>query len=254
MPGRQAHGRSLLANPKAKSSSKKSKSRSQKNALDAFGIAQEKFPTRQKKTPRVRELDAESERKHARDDDDDDQDEEGDGEPSRKKTKVPSRPAADDDAEYGSDSDGNEWRLGGLAENDEDSEIESDDAFGESDNEKFQGYSFRGTQTKKTEVGLSLGDKMIARLTALGRVMIPRTIQTTMRERLSAQMQLTSPRRLISSRKTPTTRIRRATKNLRRTSRVTRNRTVPTALTIPMTMGMKKRRRPILRSSKPYEG
>ncbi|KAF4504783.1 hypothetical protein G6O67_008191 [Ophiocordyceps sinensis] len=151
MPGRQAHGRSLLANPKAKSSSKKSKSRSQKNALDAFGIAQEKFPTRQKKTPRVRELDAESERKHARDDDDDDQDEEGDGEPSRKKTKVPSRPAADDDAEYGSDSDGNEWRLGGLAENDEDSEIESDDAFGESDNEKFQGYSFRGTQTKKTE-------------------------------------------------------------------------------------------------------
>ncbi|KAM4062988.1 utp14 protein [Hirsutella rhossiliensis] len=152
MPGRQAHGRSLLANAKVKSSGKKSKARSQKNALDAFGIAQEKFPTRQKRTPRVRELDAESERKHAREEDEDG-DEEGDGEPSRKKTKVPSRPVAGDDAEYGSDSEGNEWRLGGLAEDDEDSEIESDDAFGDSDDDKFQGYSFRGTQSKKTEAG-----------------------------------------------------------------------------------------------------
>lgn len=152
MPGRQAHGRPLLANPKAKSSNKKSKARSQKNALDAFGIAQEKFPARQKKTPRSRELDAESERKHGREQDDDDDDAESDGEPSRKKAKVPPRPAVGDDAEYGSDSEGNEWRLGGLAEDDEDSEIESDDAFGDSDNDKFQGYSFRGTQSKKAEV------------------------------------------------------------------------------------------------------
>ncbi|KND90692.1 U3 small nucleolar RNA-associated protein 14 [Tolypocladium ophioglossoides CBS 100239] len=151
MPGRQAHGRSLVANPKAKAPNKKSKARSQKNALDAFGIAQERFPTTQKKTPRARELDAELERKHGRVDGDDEEDEEEDEEPQRKKAK-PSRPVGED-ADYGSDSEGNEWRLGGLKEDDEDSEIESDDAFGDSDNEKFQEYSFRGTKSKKTEVG-----------------------------------------------------------------------------------------------------
>ncbi|KJZ78457.1 hypothetical protein HIM_01848 [Hirsutella minnesotensis 3608] len=151
MPGRQAHGRSLLADAKPKSSNnKKSKARSQKNALNAFGIAQENFPTRQKRTPRARELDAETERKHVRDDDED-EDEDEDEAPKRKKPKAASRSTGDDDAEYGSDSEGNEWQLGGLAENDEDSEIESDDAFGESDNEKFQGYSFRGTKSKSAE-------------------------------------------------------------------------------------------------------
>lgn len=147
MGGRQAHGRSLLAAPKAKASNSKkgSKARSQKNALDAFGIAQEKFPTKQRKTPRVRELEVEVERKHGRDDDDDDDEEEDDEEePKRKKAKRPQ--AAGEDAEYGSDSEGNEWQLGGLKADDEDSEIESDDAFGDSDNEQFQGYSFRGSK------------------------------------------------------------------------------------------------------------
>ncbi|POR35184.1 U3 small nucleolar RNA-associated protein 14 [Tolypocladium paradoxum] len=150
MPGRQAHGRSLVANPKTKAPNKKSKARSQKNALDAFGIAQERFPARQKKTPRARELDAELESKHDRDDGDG-EDEAEDEEPRRKKPK-PSRPVGDD-ADHGSDSEGNEWRLGGLKEDDEDSEIESDDAFGDSDNEKFQEYSFRGTKSKESEVG-----------------------------------------------------------------------------------------------------
>lgn len=139
-----------MATPKAKAPNTKSKARSQKNALDAFGIAQERFPTRQKKTPRARELDAELERKHGRDDGEDDDEDEG-VEPQRKKAR-PSQ-AVDEDADYGSDSEGNEWRLGGLKEDDEDSEIESDDAFGDSDNEKFQEYSFRGTKSKKTEVG-----------------------------------------------------------------------------------------------------
>lgn len=147
MGGRQAHGRPLTAAPKAKANNhKKSKARSQKNALDAFGIAQEKFPTKQKRTPRVRELEhTEVERKHARDDDDEDEDEDEEEEPRRKKVKRPNQ-SANDDAEFGSDSEGNEWQLGGLRDDDEDSEIESDDAFGESDNEQFQGYSFRGSK------------------------------------------------------------------------------------------------------------
>ena len=147
MPGRQAHGRPLISQAKPSQSSRP-KSRSRQNALNAFGIAQEKFPTKEKRTPRSRELDVEvEERKHGRDDDvEDDEDEEE--EPLRKKIKAPRRPAAGDDAEYGSDSEGNEWRLGGMAEDDEDSEIESDNAFGESDEDQFEGYTFRGTKSK----------------------------------------------------------------------------------------------------------
>ncbi|KAJ6442130.1 30S ribosomal protein S7 [Purpureocillium lavendulum] len=148
-----AHGRPLAAAPKARAPNKKSKARSQKNALDAFGIAQERFPTKQKKTPRARELDAEIERKHGRDEDEDEEDEEEEEMPKRKKAKAVARPDDGDDAEYGSDSEGNEWRLGGLREDDEDSEIESDNAFGDSDNEKFEEYSFRGSKSKKAEVG-----------------------------------------------------------------------------------------------------
>lgn len=149
MPGRQSHGRSLMAAPKAKAGGKKgSKARSQKNALNAFGIAQDMYPTKYKRTPRARELDAEIERKHGRDEagEDEDEDEDEEEQPRRKKAKGPSR--ADGDGEDGSDSEGNEWRLGGLRDDDEDSEIESDDAFGDSDNEKFEEYSFRGSKSK----------------------------------------------------------------------------------------------------------
>ncbi|KAM3431762.1 hypothetical protein MY4824_006967 [Beauveria thailandica] len=145
MPGRQSHGRPLLAAAKTKNI-KRSKSRSQKSALNAFHTASEQYPTRIKKTPRVRELDAEIERKHGRDDEYDD-DGDGDNEPTRKKAKRPAR-AQNTDAEFGSDSEGNEWQLGGMADDDEDSEIDSDDAFGDSDNEKFEEYQFRGSKSK----------------------------------------------------------------------------------------------------------
>lgn len=157
MPGRQAHGRSLVSQPKAKKDNyKKSKARSQKNALNAFGIAQESFPTREKRTPRARLLEPEVDRrKHARQDDDDEDegDEEDEEMPERKRMKRPNRrAAADGDAEFGSDSEGNEWQLGGMAEDDEDSEIESDEAFGESDEEKFAGYNFGGGKSTKAKV------------------------------------------------------------------------------------------------------
>ncbi|UKZ67713.1 uncharacterized protein TrAtP1_008871 [Trichoderma atroviride] len=150
MPGRQAHGRSLLAQPKAKAGPKKSKSRAQTNALNAFNIAQERFPTKDKRTPRARELDAEIEKKHGREEDDEDEEEEEEG-PKRKKAKAPRGAATDGDVEFGSDSEGNEWQLGGMANDDDDSEIESDDAFGDSDNEMFQGYAFRGSKTGRKD-------------------------------------------------------------------------------------------------------
>ncbi|KAI9151777.1 U6 small nucleolar RNA-associated protein [Paramyrothecium foliicola] len=175
MPGRQAHGRSLIAAPKARAT-KKSKARSQKNALDAFGIAQENFSTREKRTPRARQLDAEVDRKHGRDDEEEDDEEEEEA-PRRKKVKAPPKALDGDGADFGSDSEGNEWQLGGLADDDNDSEIESDEAFGESDDERFQGYAFRGTNTKpqdddseddeNDDEGETLGEDAIDLATAL---------------------------------------------------------------------------------------
>ncbi|KAL7788760.1 Utp14 domain-containing protein [Trichoderma afarasin] len=181
MPGRQAHGRPLLSQPKAKSGPKKSKSRAQTNALNAFNIAQERFPTKEKKTPRARELDAEIEKKHAREEEDEDEEEDEEEGPKRKKIKAPQRSAAaGGDVEFGSDSEGNEWQLGGMADDDEDSEIESDDAFGDSDNEMFQGYAFRGSKTgqrkdddsedsddSNDDQGETLGEEAIDLATAL---------------------------------------------------------------------------------------
>lgn len=48
--------------------------------------------------------------------------------------------------EIGSDSDGNEWTVGQV-DSDDDSELDSDAAMGESDEERFEGFVFRGSST-----------------------------------------------------------------------------------------------------------
>ncbi|KAI1487614.1 Utp14 protein-domain-containing protein [Biscogniauxia mediterranea] len=157
MPGRQSHGRPLLGSGPSSSKGKgRSKNKaSKKKALDAFAIAQEEYGDRLKQNPRNRGLDAElsgrSGAKHARDeeddDDDDDYEEDEDGAPPRKMRRgAGGRARADEDIEYGSDSSGNEWQIG--VPDDDDSEIDSDEAFGESDEEKFDGYAFRGSKNK----------------------------------------------------------------------------------------------------------
>ncbi|OTA92786.1 hypothetical protein M434DRAFT_396214 [Hypoxylon sp. CO27-5] len=152
MPGRQAHGRPVSgarsANGKSK---KKSKSRSSKKALNAFAIASEEYADRQKRTPRNRELDAPQSGggggKHARDGGEDDEDEDEDEGPPRKMRRGGGGADRDEDVEYGSDSSGNEWRIG--VDEDDDSEIDSDEAFGESDEERFEDYTFRGSKKKQ---------------------------------------------------------------------------------------------------------
>ncbi len=167
MPGRQAHGRPAgVANNsgsgKSKSKSKSNgKKRSEAKARDAFAIASAMYADGPRMTPRNRELDVPQEGprrgKHARDDDDNDEDdrdedddEEDNGRPPRKVRRGPDAGEQGEDqgedVEYGSDSSGNEWRFGG-----DDSEIDSDDAFGESDEERFEGYTFRGSSKKKKD-------------------------------------------------------------------------------------------------------
>ena len=58
-----------------------------------------------------------------------------------------------DEVEAGSDSEGNEWTLGKV-HNDDDSDLDSDEAMGESDEERFEGFTFRGSSStgKKPKV------------------------------------------------------------------------------------------------------
>lgn len=58
---------------------------------------------------------------------------------------------ADDSAEEGSDLEGNRWHVG-VDDDDEDSDIDSEDAFGESDEEKFADFTFRGSTGMATKV------------------------------------------------------------------------------------------------------
>lgn len=171
MPGRQSHGRSLLGDSKSSSGkgkgkgkpSQKSKSKSRAHALDAFAIAAKQIePDRITRRGRDLELDPEREsrggggNKHRRDEDEEeDSDEEEDDAPQRKRAKKSSAFEDDDDddedrsdLEGGSDSEGNEWHIGVNSE-DDDSDIDSDEAFGESDDDKFEGFAFRGSHSKK---------------------------------------------------------------------------------------------------------
>jgi U3 small nucleolar RNA-associated protein 14 len=55
---------------------------------------------------------------------------------------------SDLDVDDGSDSEGNQWRLGQVG-SDEDSDIDSDEAMGEGDEDRFEGFTFRGSTSGK---------------------------------------------------------------------------------------------------------
>ena len=124
--------------------------------MGAYAAAQAEVGEQQKRTPRYRQLDADLDDdaprgKHARDSDDDDDDDDGDDDaPPRKMRRGPRRDG-DDDVEYGSDSSGNSWRVNAVDEED-DEEIDSDEAFGESDEERFENFKFPGGKKKKKQI------------------------------------------------------------------------------------------------------
>lgn len=133
------------------SAAKNVRAKHKKRNLDAYAIASHTADS----NPRIRKnrlgeyLDDAPKQKRRRlvtDQDENDEesvDEEVPAGPKRKRT-------ADEDAaggDEGSDSEGNEWRLGGMRSDDEDSELDSDEAFGESDEEKFEGFTFRGSKS-----------------------------------------------------------------------------------------------------------
>jgi U3 small nucleolar RNA-associated protein 14 len=147
MGGRQAHGGKPTKAPKA---------RTKKNrAMNAFAIASQQHPEKIKvKYHRLGESEGgnrPTKRARTRDSDDDEEDEEE--ESHKKKRKAPSKKGRFDelDLEEGSDSEGNEWKMGQV-DSDDDSDLDSDEAFGESDEEKFEGFAFSGSTEKSKKV------------------------------------------------------------------------------------------------------
>lgn len=144
MGGRQAHGGQPAKAPKAKV--KKNR------ALNAFAIAQQQHPEKIKvKYHRLGEAEGgarpgKGKRRRDEDDDEDEEDEEDDA--PRKKQKAPKGRFDELDVDAGSDSEGNEWKMGEV-DSDDDSDLDSDEAFGESDEEKFLGYAFSGSKDAK---------------------------------------------------------------------------------------------------------
>ncbi|KAK0305872.1 hypothetical protein LTR01_006656 [Friedmanniomyces endolithicus] len=145
MPPRIARSSVAIAAPKS------AKNKSRKRNLDAYSIAGHQIkPTRTVAAHRLGEsLDDEPRQKRRRTGSEDEDASEDDAEPRRKLPKSRGRELGEDEdgVEEGEDSEGNEWRLGGLKEDDDDSDLDSDEAFGESDEDKFEGFTFRGSST-----------------------------------------------------------------------------------------------------------
>lgn len=135
MSGRQSN----ILKPKDERRPRPNRKRKAKNELNALAIAEKQYPSKPKiRRHRLGEEEPDNTRKRRIDDDEDD-------------FAQSKRPRQDDDGSEdggGSDSDGNEWQIG-VVNSDNDSEIDSDDALGESDEEHFEGFAFRGSSHSK---------------------------------------------------------------------------------------------------------
>jgi U3 small nucleolar RNA-associated protein 14 len=122
--------------------------KAQRRAMNAFSIAQYENPEEVKLSKnRAGELDPSFNRKRTRDDDDDEGEEDEEDEEGPKRRK---RTGGNDSFDEGSDSEGNTWQMGHV-DDDDDEDIDSDEAFGESDEERFEGYTFRGSSKNQNQ-------------------------------------------------------------------------------------------------------
>ena len=115
----------------------------EKRTLDALAIAERHEPDKPRiRKSRLGELEDESSRAKRRKLDIEDGLGDDTNAPQRVHRKI--NIDNDSDAERGSDSEGNEWQMGAVGV-DDDSDLDSDEAFGESDDERFGGFAFRGS-------------------------------------------------------------------------------------------------------------
>ena len=114
-----------------------------KRSLNALSIAEQQNPERIKiRRSRLGQAEKESSKRKRQDEDEDAILDEGPEQVKRRKAGNQDRYG--NEIEVGSDSSGNEWVVGQI-EDDDDSDLDSDEAMGESDEERFEGFSFRGS-------------------------------------------------------------------------------------------------------------
>lgn len=146
--------------PKGRAPGDRNVKKASKRALNAFAIAQFDNPEKIKiRKNRLGELDPSFYKKRARDDEDEGSDADSDDEDGAARKKVKRR-GGDDSYDEGSDSEGNTWTMGHVDE-DDDEDIDSDEAFGESDEERFEGYSFRGSSKKGKNLKVKSKGKIV---------------------------------------------------------------------------------------------
>ncbi|KAK5703648.1 hypothetical protein LTR17_021924 [Elasticomyces elasticus] len=139
----------------ATSAPKSAKNKSRKRNLDAYSIAAHSIkPSRRDGVPKHRLGEVEDSgpsTKRRRNDDDEDRDgDDSEEDVPKKKAKGSGMMGEDGDGvEEGEDSEGNEWTMGGLREGESESDLDSEEAFGSSDEERFEGFTFRGSSTVK---------------------------------------------------------------------------------------------------------
>jgi U3 small nucleolar RNA-associated protein 14 len=113
--------------------------RKPRNGLNALAIAEHQFPTKTKvRAHRWGEVEDVPKRKR------DNEDEIADT--KRRRTDDDDGP----DGDYGSDSEGHEWKVGQV-DSEDDSDIDSDEALGSSDEERFEDFTFRGSSKSKSK-------------------------------------------------------------------------------------------------------
>ena len=139
MPGRQSTTAPSLKKPKAKR-------QKAKRSLNALAIAEQQNPTSSKiRQSRLGKSEPEVIKRKRQEEDEDEESEDGEG--NQKRRKVGGKDRYGNEIEHGSDSSGNEWVVGQV-DSDEDSDLDSDEAMGASDEERFEGFGFRGSQDK----------------------------------------------------------------------------------------------------------
>lgn len=139
MPGRQSTTAPSLKKPKPKR-------QKTKRSLNALAIAEQQNPTRSKiRQSRLGRSEPEPTKRKRQEDDADDDLEDGEG--LGKRRKAGDKDRYGNEIELGNDSSGNEWVVGQV-NSDDDSDLDSDEAMGASDEERFEGFGFPGSQDK----------------------------------------------------------------------------------------------------------
>ena len=142
MPGRQY----TAPGPSGKT---KGKQKAQKRSLNALAIAEKQDPQKQRIRPsRVGKVEEVSEKRKRFDDDNESFEDQEGGQRRSKRVKEVQKDRYGEDIEEGSDNEGNNWKIGAV-DSDDDSDLDSDEALGVSDEERFDGFVFRGSSTPK---------------------------------------------------------------------------------------------------------